>query len=89
MDVGNLTYRLESVERGFERGFRRMVLSISLVGLMLASALVVGAPLTEITLPAERIIIRIAAIVGVTVSAVSTVLVLAGVILPRRPPRRN
>jgi len=89
LDVGNLTQRLESVERGFERGFRRMVLSISLVGLMLASALVVVAPLTEIILPAERIIIRIAAIVGVTVSTVSTVLVLAGVILPRRPARRD
>lgn len=61
-----------------------MVLSISLVGLMLASALVLAAPLTDVTTPAERIIIRVAAVVGISLSSVSTVLMLAGVVLPRR-----
>ena len=89
VDASSLSQRLESVERGFERGFRRMVLSISLVGLMLASALVLAAPLADITAPAERIIIRVAAVVGVSVSSVSTVLVLAGVVLPRRREGRD
>lgn len=56
---------------------------------MLASALVLAAPLADITAPAERIIIRVAAVVGVSVSSVSTVLVLAGVVLPRRREGRD
>lgn len=84
IDASSFSRRLASVERGFEHGFRRMVLSISLVGLMLASALVLVAPLTEIVEPTERIIIRLAAIVAVSISSASTVVVLAGVMLPRR-----
>lgn len=89
LDASHLSQRVAAVERGFERGFRRMVLSISLVGLMLASALVLVAPLNEIAEPAERLIIRLAAVVGVSVSSVSTVLVLAGVMLPRRIDQRD
>lgn len=89
LDASSLSHRLASVERGFEHGFRRMVLSISLVGLMLASALVLVAPLTEIVEPTERIIIRLAAIVAVSVSSASTVVVLAGVMLPRRNQDRG
>ncbi len=87
LDVDSFERRLQQVNHSFERGFRRMVLSISLVGLLLGSALMLLAPLGDIVSGTESFIIRLVAAVGVTTSAFITISIVVMMLMPRGRPK--
>lgn len=82
LDVGSVNRRINDVQSSFERGFRRMVLSISLAGLLLGSSLLLLAPLSDIVSGTELFIIRLVSAVGVTVSGIMTVSIVATMLWP-------
>ena len=89
LDVDSFERRLSEVNRSFERGFRRMVLSISLVGLLLGSALMLLAPLSDIVSGSESFIIRLVSSVGVTASALITISIVVMMLIPRGGAKRH
>jgi len=82
LDVGSVNRRINDVQSSFERGFRRMVLSISLAGLLLGSSLLLLAPLSDIVSGTELFVIRLVAGIGVTVSGIMTVSIVATMLWP-------
>lgn len=82
LDVGSVNRRINDVQSSFERGFRRMVLSISLAGLLLGSSLLLLAPLSDIVSGTELFVIRLVAGVGVSVSGIMTVSIVATMLWP-------
>lgn len=82
LDVGSVNRRINDVQGSFERGFRRMVLSISLAGLLLGSSLLLLAPLSDIVSGTELFVIRLVSGIGVTVSGIMTVSIVATMLWP-------
>ena len=82
LDVGSVHRRINDVQSSFERGFRRMVLSISLAGLLLGSSLLLLAPLSDIMSGTELFVIRLVSGIGVTVSGIMTVSIVATMLWP-------
>src|SRR5690606_37469273 len=82
LDVSSVNRRVTDVQDSFERGFRRMVLSISLAGLLLGSSLLLLAPLGDIVSGNEEFVIRLVAGIGVTASGVMTISIVASMLLP-------
>lgn len=82
LDVGSVNRRINDVQASFERGFRRMVLSISLAGLLLGSSLLLLAPLSDIVSGTELFVIRLVSGIGVTVSGIMTVSIVATMLWP-------
>lgn len=90
-DISEVDGRILDVQASFERGFRRMVLSISLAGLLLGSSLLLLAPLGDVLGGTEQWVVRLVAGTGVTVSGVMTASIVISMIWPfaRREQRRQ
>lgn len=82
VDAFDVNGRINDLQASFERGFRRMVLSISLAGLLLGSSLLLLAPLSDIVSGGEGFVIRLVSGIGVTVSGIMTVTIVASMLWP-------
>lgn len=90
LDTDKIDAKLDRFESGLARGARQVVLSMALVGLLLASAFVLSIPLENAVSPFELLVIRHTATAGLLISAALTVFLLLNTLWRTfRPPERR